>query len=151
MSLRLRATDQFAVQYILLPPRSLNQAAYILILCYTSSSLIFCPSLFPPAGNKWIRWWNISPLLYWFSDSMRWALTERVRKGEKRKEGPWKDALCWSRRDWGFSLSEVVVLGQQPDLQTLSLAGTELPSGATDPSWTAQWASQSQVGLSWLG
>lgn len=82
-----------------------------------------------------------------------WLSSER-RGGEQRREGPWKGALCWFRRARGFSLSEVVVLGQQPGLQTLSLAGTELPSGVTGPSWTAPWAAQSQawaelVGLGW--
>lgn len=70
---------------------------------------------------------------------------------EKGREGPWKGALCWFRRARGFRLSEVVVVGQQPGLQTLLLADNELPSGVTSPSWTAPWAARSQAGLSWLG
>lgn len=71
-----------------------------------------------------------------------------ARRGKHSRDGgPWKEALCCFRRGRGFSLSEVVVLGQQPELQTLSLAAIKPPSGETGPSWTDP---QSQAGLSWL-
>lgn len=69
------------------------------------------------------------------------CLSTRGERWEQRREGPWKGALCWFRRAPGFSLSEVVVLGRQPALQTLSLAKTKLPSGVncsvscTEPGW----------------
>lgn len=59
-------------------------------------------------------------------------VTEWWDGGSKRETGL-LCALCWFIRGRGFSLSEVVVIGKQPELQTFSLAGTKPPSGMLGP------------------